>query len=107
MHTSMRLDKNKAITLDDLHTEPHAVFDVRARVRHMKKIVNWAGLCEAEKCLQYIREVPKFQKYWFKSSAVFRPVTPGTVEKTLFSAVRLKIRMGKISKGKRGFFPQI
>ncbi len=67
--TSCRLKQHNAITLTDLHYQLSHANKGQAKVSHMKRVVNWSGLCDEQKCL---RKIPRISTYmYFKFSCSF------------------------------------
>lgn len=66
--TSGRLHRNNAITLNELHSELCTANQGRSTVTHMKRIINWSGLCESQKCLQRVSNITQFRYFKFTPS---------------------------------------
>lgn len=60
-----RLRSNDAITLGDLHSELSSVYNDLTDVYHMKKIVNWSGLCHEAKCTANISNFSQYRYFLF------------------------------------------
>ncbi len=66
--TSYRLNHSNAITLLDLHTELSKTNSNRTDVCHLKRIANWSGLCEQEKCLHGLKNFTQYRYFKFTRS---------------------------------------
>ncbi len=66
--TSDRLRCNDAVTLSDLHGELRQVYNDKTSVCSMNNVVNWSGLCEAERCLTNLKNFSKYRYFKFYRS---------------------------------------
>ncbi len=66
--TSGRLRKNDAITLSDLQSQLAMANKGRAKVNHMRRLVNWSGLCDQEGCLQRLENISQYRYFKFSRS---------------------------------------
>ena len=55
--TSSRLRTHDAVTLDDLHHQLSQTHGGTTKVSHMKRVVNWSGLCRQESFIRKIRSI--------------------------------------------------
>ncbi len=66
--SSGRLRHNNAVTLADLQKELSKVNENRTEVCHMKRVANWSGLCNQEKCLHTVKNFTQFRYFKFSRS---------------------------------------
>lgn len=65
--TSARLRLHNAITLNDLHRELRCAYGGNVQVEHMKRVVNWSGLCDKTNCLRKIDRISTWRYFLFTS----------------------------------------
>ena len=63
--TSTRLRNHSAISLTDMHRELSHTNMEKALLHHMKRLVNWSGLCDSKKCLRKIDNITQDRYYRF------------------------------------------
>ncbi len=63
--TSGRLRQHTAVTLEDLHHQLSFTNQCRTKVSHMKRIVNWKGLCDLEHCIRKISNITQYRYFKF------------------------------------------
>ena len=66
--TPCRLKVNNAITLHDLHHEFKQCYNESTTVGHMKRVVNWSGMCEEQKCIRGVTNFTHFRYFKFVRS---------------------------------------
>lgn len=66
--TSSRLRTHDAITLADLHRELRQTYSGNVKVEHMKRIVNWSGLCDAQRYLRRVDGITFWRYFLFTST---------------------------------------
>lgn len=63
--TSSRLRVNDAVTLNDLHFQLSQTHGKTTRVTHMKRIINWSGLCNQEACIRKVAVITQYRYFKF------------------------------------------
>ncbi len=63
--TSGRLKIKNAITLADLQSELTHTNKGQAKVYHLKRVVNWRGLCEQERCMRRVDNLTQYHYFRF------------------------------------------
>lgn len=63
--TSTRLRSNNAITLQDLHAQLQHANRGHTCVHHMKRIINWSGLCTSSNCFRRVDNITQYQYFKF------------------------------------------
>ncbi len=84
---SGRLKTRDAITVLDMHRELSHVNKGHTEVCHLKRLVNWSGLCENERCVNGITNFTQYR--YFKFSRTFQESLEGNDSKSTTCHVRL------------------
>ena len=63
--TSAQLRSVNATTLKDLQFEIGSTYNDHTRVSHLKRISNWSGLCEQERCIQNVTLFSRYRYFRF------------------------------------------
>ena len=71
--TSSRLRVNNAITLSDLHYQLSQTHNGMTKVNHMKRVINWSGLCSKESCIIKIPLITQFRYFKFSRASCTGP----------------------------------
>lgn len=71
--TSGRLKVTNAITLSDLHSVLRTTYGGDVRVEHMKRMANFSGLCEQERCLRKVNNITQWRYFLFLPDSTCDP----------------------------------
>lgn len=66
--TSSRLRTHAAVTLTDLHRELRHAYSGNVNVEHMKRLVNWSGLCDSQRYLRRVDRITTWRYFLFTST---------------------------------------
>ena len=67
--TSARLRVHNAITLSDMHDELRETYKQNVNIEHLRRIVNWSGLCEQENCVRKVDKLTQWRYFLFTPSS--------------------------------------
>ncbi len=85
--SSGRLRVREAITVLDMHSELSNINKGHVTVCHLKRLANWSGLCEMEKCVHGITSFTQYR--YFKFSRTFQESSERGVTHSTTCHVRL------------------
>lgn len=63
--TSARLRLHNAVTLNELHEQLRFAYGGNVQVEHMRRIINWSGLCDMVGCLRKIDKISIWRYFLF------------------------------------------
>ena len=63
--TASKLRVTNAITLDDMHQVLRSTYNQKAHVERLKRLVNWSGLCDDQRCLNKIDKITQWRYFMF------------------------------------------
>ncbi len=85
--SSCRLKHKNAFTILQMHKELSQINRGKTEVSHVKRIVNWSGLCDTERCVQGINNFTQYR--YFKFSRSFQEEAERTAPYSTTCHVRL------------------